>query len=136
MGVYIPNMEMPINCDICTVSGEICNLWIEYEDGTKRRHPSCPLVEVSVPHGRLIDADALAMKWIFGQPEKREIQESPTIIEAEETRDTVRVVRCKDCKHRDPEDKKCDCGHDIQWQLPRQDGWFCADGERREVDDG
>ena len=42
------------------------------------------------------------------------------------------VVRCKDCKHRDPEDHKCDCGHDIQWQLPRQDDWFCADGERKE----
>ena len=21
------------------------------------------------------------------------------------------LIRCKDCKHRDPEDKKCDCGH-------------------------
>ena len=39
------------------------------------------------------------------------------------------IVRCKDCKHRDPEDHKCDCGHDIQWQLPRADNWFCADGE-------
>ena len=42
------------------------------------------------------------------------------------------IIRCKDCKHRDPEDKKCDCGHDILWQLPRQDDWFCADAERRE----
>ena len=50
------------------------------------------------------------------------IDESPTI-------DAVPVVRCKDCKHRDPEDKKCDCGHDIEWQLPRQDDWFCADAE-------
>ena len=41
------------------------------------------------------------------------------------------IIRCKDCKHRDPEDKKCDCGHDIEWQLPRQDDWFCADAERR-----
>ena len=41
-----------------------------------------------------------------------------------------KIVRCKDCKHRDPEDKKCDCGHDILWQLPRRDDWFCADGER------
>ena len=40
------------------------------------------------------------------------------------------IVRCKDCKHRDPEDKKCDCGHDILWQLPRRNDWFCADGER------
>lgn len=44
---------------------------------------------------------------------------------------TVDIVRCKDCKHRDPEDKKCECGHDIIWQLPRDDSWFCADGERR-----
>jgi len=44
-----------------------------------------------------------------------------------------KIVRCCDCKHRDPEDKKCDCGHDIQWQLPRQDDWFCADAERRAV---
>ncbi len=43
------------------------------------------------------------------------------------------IIRCKDCKHRDPEDKKCDCGHDIRWQLPRQDDWFCADAERKEV---
>lgn len=45
--------------------------------------------------------------------------------------DVTEVVRCKDCKHRDPEDRKCDCGHDILWQLPRDDNWFCADGERR-----
>jgi len=50
--------------------------------------------------------------------------------------DVAPVVRCGDCKHRDPSDKRCDCGHDIQWQLPRQDDWFCADGERREVRDG
>jgi hypothetical protein len=41
------------------------------------------------------------------------------------------IVRCKDCIHRDPEDKKCDCGHDILWQLPRDDKWYCADAERR-----
>lgn len=42
------------------------------------------------------------------------------------------IIRCKDCKYRDPEDKKCDSGHFIQWQLPRDDDWFCADAERRE----
>ena len=41
------------------------------------------------------------------------------------------VVRCGECRHRDPEDKKCDCGHDIIWQLPRGDDWYCADAERR-----
>lgn len=42
------------------------------------------------------------------------------------------LIRCRDCKHRDPEDKKCDCGHFIMWQTPRDDDWYCADGERKE----
>ena len=42
------------------------------------------------------------------------------------------LIRCGECKHRDPEDKKCDCGHDIVWQLPRDDNWFCGDGQRKE----
>ena len=47
-----------------------------------------------------------------------------------ETISETELVRCKDCKHRDPEDFKCDCGHDIHWELPRPDNWFCADGEK------
>ena len=39
---------------------------------------------------------------------------------------------CKDCCHRDPEDKKCDCGHDIIWQLPREDNWYCVDFRKRD----
>lgn len=39
---------------------------------------------------------------------------------------------CKDCCHRDPEDKKGDCGHDIIWQLPREDNWYCADFRKRD----
>lgn len=42
------------------------------------------------------------------------------------------IIHCAECKHRDPEDHKCDCGHDILWQLPRDDKWYCADAERRE----
>ena len=56
------------------------------------------------------------------------IRKAPTV-------DAVPVVRCGECKNRDPEDHKCDCGHGILWQLPREDDWFCADGERREEDD-
>lgn len=42
----------------------------------------------------------------------------------------VEVVRCKDCKHRDPEDKRCDCGC---WHTPftTNDNDFCSYGERR-----
>lgn len=39
------------------------------------------------------------------------------------------IIYCKDCQYRDPEDKKCDHGHGIVWQLPRPDDWFCADGK-------
>jgi hypothetical protein len=45
------------------------------------------------------------------------------------------IVRCKECKYRDPEDKMCDSGHGIRWQLPREDDWFCADGKKREERD-
>ena len=48
-----------------------------------------------------------------------------------ERRKASEIVRCGECRHRDPEDKKCDCGHDIIWQLPRDDDWYCADAERR-----
>ena len=55
------------------------------------------------------------------------------LLERENKRLRELIVHCKDCKHRDPEDKKCDCGHDIEWQLPRRDDWYCADGERSDA---
>ena len=49
--------------------------------------------------------------------------------------DVVPVVRCRDCKHRDPEDKKCDCGGlEHAHMFPVADDWFCADGEREDGD--
>ena len=48
-----------------------------------------------------------------------------------EDSDAIPVVRCKDCKHRDPENKRCDCGC---WHTPftTNDNDFCSYGERRE----
>ena len=66
--------------------------------------------------------DSCGEPWIYENHAVKAIEQLPPI--------QPEIIRCKDCKHRDPEDKKCDCGHDIQWQLPRQDDWFCADGER------
>ena len=76
----------------------------------------------------------MAIDTIMGQPPEphypswyaAQIEELPAV--------QPEIIRCKDCKHRDPEDKKCDCGHDIRWQLPRHDDWHCADAERR-IDD-
>lgn len=41
-----------------------------------------------------------------------------------------KVVHCKDCKHRDPEDERCDCGC---WHTPftTNDNDFCCYGERK-----
>lgn len=40
------------------------------------------------------------------------------------------IIHCKDCIHRDPEDKKCDCGC---WHIPftTKDDDFCSRGERK-----
>ena len=48
--------------------------------------------------------------------------------------DVVEVVRCKDCRHRDPEDHKCDCGklERAGCVFPMDDDYFCAYGEKRE----
>lgn len=47
---------------------------------------------------------------------------------------TTDVVRCKDCKHRDPEDHKCDSGalERAGCIFPVRDDYFCSCGERRE----
>lgn len=45
----------------------------------------------------------------------------------------IEIVECKDCIHRDPEDKKCDCGQ-MERQgciFPVADDYFCKYGERR-----
>ena len=46
--------------------------------------------------------------------------------------DVRTVVRCKDCRHRDPEDHKCDSGETERQGCPFKvaDDYFCAYGER------
>ena len=44
------------------------------------------------------------------------------------------VVLCRDCKHRDPEDHRCDCGG-MERQgcpFPVDDDYFCSYAEKRE----
>lgn len=59
MGTYIKNFAPPKNCADCdddmlrTAIG--CPLF-----ANNGRHEKCPLVDVPIPHGRLIDANAFA----------------------------------------------------------------------------
>lgn len=91
MGVYLPNVDMPIGDETITVL--ICpdgSIWQRFR-GTV---PGVKAVPVP-PHGRLIDADALTRKlqsrWSVAYDYEfanhdvwREIREAPIIIEAEE----------------------------------------------------
>ena len=101
MGVYNPFAELPNSCVLCN-SKEKCNLHREYAGRSVGRHKDCPLVEVSVPHGRLIDADALRREmyhkafetdsnmqkwesgcWIRYRLFERAEEAAPTVLEAE-----------------------------------------------------
>ena len=78
MGVYIPTMIMPSDCDYCDFYQRgYCGAKgarVQCEEGVDA---DCPLVEVKTPHGRLIDADDFA-KYIV-----RDIDYIPTVIEGE-----------------------------------------------------
>ena len=47
------------------------------------------------------------------------------------------IGACKTCSHRDPEDKKCDCGglERVGCQFPVSDVYYCKYYERRTWDD-
>ena len=91
MSVLIKGMNMPNDCRECalgqhTKSGIRCIVLSKRDGfshstgfGTTVRMSDCPLVEVPIPHGRLIDADKL-----FLDIEWSDIENAPTVIEAEE----------------------------------------------------
>ena len=66
MSVLIENMEMPFTCLTCDFHkcaggvGDFCSITKRRQFRFKNRPKDCPLIEVPEPHGRLIDADALA----------------------------------------------------------------------------
>lgn len=61
-GIYIPGMEMPKNCEECSIKSWDTEDYVCPFSGISTlcisRQDSCPLIAVQ-DHGRLIDADAL-----------------------------------------------------------------------------
>lgn len=112
MSILIKSMEMPKGCITCMFKSESLfnrTMWCEWLDDPlgdytkcdeEWRHPDCPLVEVHVPHGRLIDGDnviELLREQLTGDRDTvyeyyddglemaiSELSIVPTIIEAEE----------------------------------------------------
>lgn len=103
---------------------------------------------------RIIDADSFLVTlqktdrdvcptqevWGYSYPLLADLIEDAPTIERRPTRSQFKrmavqlgyeaVVHCKDCKHRDPEDERCDCGC---WHTPftTNDYDFCSYGERK-----
>lgn len=108
MSLIIKDMNMPKSCHDCAMRYIAIGLDFEcvftYDDVgdcIERRHANCPLEEVHTPHGRLIDAYKLMKviedndytlrsclntvdRGMFTIGIKQAIDESPTIIEAEQ----------------------------------------------------
>ena len=64
MGIYVKDMEMPkscFECDLYNDESNFCKAQKEYMPfalfGRDYKSANCPLVEVSEPHGDLIDRD-------------------------------------------------------------------------------
>jgi hypothetical protein len=85
MGVYIKNMVMPDSCLDCPLyNGYGCKATMQMFHPVTNvgvRVDSCPLVEVTEPHGRLIDADVCKQRVYDGS--RTPYKTCPTVIEAE-----------------------------------------------------
>lgn len=66
---------------------------------------------------------------------KRELKRSAmlALVERAETVDAVQVVRCMDCRHKCGEHDGYICCDKNIWHEP---DWYCADGKRKEQNDG
>lgn len=100
MNLIIKNMELPKNCDDCRLrifkffDGMVCQLIDENvtnQEFAYKRHPNCPLAEIPMSHGRLIDANKLLESFRDAIDEDGHfvnffslVDEAPTIIELEE----------------------------------------------------
>ena len=67
------------------------------------------------------------------QPYLEGLKDADIRVRAIPAADVAPVVYCKDCRHRDPEDHKCDCGEMERQGCPFKvaDDYFCAYGEAR-----
>ena len=62
MGIYIKGMKKPKECTACPSGLSVCIGCDAFFTGNRPRgrvREDCPIVEVTEPHGRLIDADKL-----------------------------------------------------------------------------
>lgn len=79
------------------------------------------------------DSDVYFQPVMYGT--RLGLEYSKSLVETAEIADVIRIVRCKDCIHRDPEDKKCDCSFQAKGGIfPMDDDDFCSYGEKKKED--
>ena len=95
MSLFINSkVHLPSSCEKCPfnyadMSVGICmaaDKTIDTRTYGRKRHPDCPMTELPIPHGRLIDADCINGSGLIEWQKaivKAEISQVPTIIEAE-----------------------------------------------------
>ena len=85
---------------------------------------------------RLIDANAFLKDILTAGIGKTIIEYSESdigyMIRKRPTVDAVEVVRCRECKHCDPENHHCDHPMSTAAPLSRKPDDFCSYGERKE----
>ena len=86
---------------------------------------------------RLIDADAVEKQayedvHYHAELEDWEFDVVTHYLDHALTIDAVPVVRCTECKHRDPENHHCDHPAGATNYFPRKDDDFCSYGERKD----
>lgn len=80
-----------------------------------------------------VNRDRLLHIFSLDRWSKYDPGEVRTLIMSVTPEDVQSVVHCKDCRHRDPEDHKCDCGQleRAGCMFPVEDDYFCAYGEMK-----
>ena len=82
---------------------------------------------------RLIDADVMRDDWLKNGENEYVYDTNAVLdsIDSQPTVDAVEVVRCRECKHCDPENHHCDHPMSTSAPLSRRPDDFCSYGERK-----
>ena len=117
--------EHEIDCSLC--DRDCC-----YPDG--KVHGKCIIIEAADAI-EAQDRHILTLQHeMMAEAESHIAEVNRLNKQIEELQADVRpVVYCKDCRHRDPEDHKCDCGQleRAGCVFPIDDNYWCAHGEKR-----
>ena len=93
MSILIKGIDLPIFCENCFAyhsdesgyKGCFITMHIDTRDECQSIQTLCPLIEIPTPHGRLIDRDDIYIgRWDIDSDLAEQIQNAPTILEAEE----------------------------------------------------